>query len=675
MQFLKNEKLIKSSFVLCVLLFFFSFVYSCFMHYAKIQVPMLGKTYSPIVINVEIPEYMASDIAFYADGRELDAQIFYKDNPYIFYEADFPADTIYFKVKNSSVLNSIDNICLNMGKNFYYYNREDISKFKKTFDGNYYLPPDIHYAKGGAYTNDKGPINAFGVEVLSFFYNTNFYTLSFVFGFLAVLIYINNKDKFKGLKISSKMGVLLLIILLGFILRLTDIIIPFWGDELYTSTVASGADLPFLNTYQDPGNPPLFFILAKFWMMIFGSSEVTSRLLPCLFSVLTIWAVYLFVKNNFKEKPAFLASFLFCINAYSIHSAKEFRCYSLGIFLSVLLAYFLFKIIKEGKNKDLIFYAILASLAANVHYFQIIFLINNFIFGMFCLNKTQRIKFFWANVIAALAFLPYFIYTGLNKGLLDETFNVMPLYDFTNNLFILITYFSNFVVPAVIFILFGLILFKKVREFFFYENKQIFNLYIYCTYSILAFFVTSNLFSYLIKPIVKIYYFVYIIPFISILLALVFFLPFKNRILKILTCAVILFNGVFCFSGRGVYVDKDDMLVIRAEELIKYSYFDSLKFIKQNKKIDMAVFHEGKRYAAYYKNFYRKDKISVFEYQFGGDNILKLCERIKNSNSDVTYTIFHKASAVDCAKLFGEKFKTALIKTDRDVFIARVEKK
>ena len=89
---------------------------------------------------------------------------------------------------------------------------------------------------------------------------------------------------------------LLVLILLGLALRLYRIdAVSFRGDEAFT--VLNWVSKPIAETLQseiplrDP-QPPLAFALFRGWALLFGTSEFSKRVLPALFSLIGIPALY-----------------------------------------------------------------------------------------------------------------------------------------------------------------------------------------------------------------------------------------------------------------------------------------------------------------------------------------------------------------------------------------------
>lgn len=87
---------------------------------------------------------------------------------------------------------------------------------------------------------------------------------------------------------------------------------------------------------EDPQHPPLYYILARFWMQIFGSSVLAMRALPATLSLMALPAAYwlgweLFVATSALKTTtaAWVATALIAVSPFQVLYAQEAREYSL----------------------------------------------------------------------------------------------------------------------------------------------------------------------------------------------------------------------------------------------------------------------------------------------------------------------------------------------------------
>jgi hypothetical protein len=137
-----------------------------------------------------------------------------------------------------------------------------------------------------------------------------------------------------------------------------------WLDEAMSWRLM---EFPFVEMLQrglmpEEKNPPLYYVLLRGWVGLWGDSEVALRSLAGLLGALTIPGVYLVVweLRSFARQPlasasearwrsvALLAAALFSLNGFQIHLGQQARGYTLAIFLVVYSSMFLLRALRMG---------------------------------------------------------------------------------------------------------------------------------------------------------------------------------------------------------------------------------------------------------------------------------------------------------------------------------------
>lgn len=210
------------------------------------------------------------------------------------------------------------------------------------------------------------------------------------------------------------------ILLTALILRVISLNQSLWLDEATSVLVArdfSGIDIL---TKFSPGDfhPPLYYLLLKEWIAIFGSSEAAVRSLSVLFGVGTVLVTFKIGKRLFDEKVGFLASLLLATAPLHVYYSQEARMYVLETLLVSLIVLFLVKILQKYRILDytgLIFSSILL---VYTDYLPIFFLATILVYLIVFERKQSARWILWAG-ITILSFLPWvstFI-TQVNSGL------------------------------------------------------------------------------------------------------------------------------------------------------------------------------------------------------------------------------------------------------------------
>ncbi len=226
----------------------------------------------------------------------------------------------------------------------------------------------------------------------------------------------------KNLRNSYFKGIVLLVLVLGIIFRLGNLDIkPYWEDEVYTSMRISGyqsdrlkkvvigkpIQVKTLSQYLDvksgqswidtsialvnkPEHTPLYFLLARAWAKLFGSSIWSMRAFPALVSLLTLPLFYWLALLLF-ESPTVASTTLClaCVSPIMIRYAQEARPYSLWIVCILLSSIMLLRALHLDTRRSWIYYSATVSLAFLTH------LLSGFVFLVHSLYVLILLRFYW----------------------------------------------------------------------------------------------------------------------------------------------------------------------------------------------------------------------------------------------------------------------------------------
>ena len=144
---------------------------------------------------------------------------------------------------------------------------------------------------------------------------------------------------------------ILFIIALGFRFLYMDNAL--WYDEACswaTATDNAGIMHNLLNV--DLQHTPLYFVLLKFWIKIFGQSETAMRSLSLIFGALTV--PFSYIVGNKISKNAIFSSMVCAVSPLLVLFSSEVRMYSLVVFLVLLSINFLIDYEQKGDKKSLL---------------------------------------------------------------------------------------------------------------------------------------------------------------------------------------------------------------------------------------------------------------------------------------------------------------------------------
>ncbi len=598
-DFFKSNISILSAF-LCLFLIYIFFPYNF-----SYSIPNLGHEFTNIRINLA-----GENTKVKADNIELEPV---ENFPFTKYKV-FAVE--YFPIKKLEVFG--DEAVISIGDKYHFIQKPDGDL-------------NLKYRNNGKYITDRGMLKSFQIRFLSMFYNS----IVFMYLFFGLFLFFALK--------KTRHYLLFYILALCLILRLGDLSQGLWTDEFYTVYIAGSNNMPFMQTFLDPGNPPLFYIFIRFFQEIFGDNYACLRIVPIAFSFGSVLLTYFIIKKYSNTVTALLFSFLLSINTYSIVSAQELRCYSAVYFFSLCLTIYLFKIIENPDKKNFILYSLFGCALVNLHYYGFIILLFNFIFGMFFIKK--RIYFVLANAFSVITFLPYFFKTSLHQALLDKTFNndiYKSEFFYYRKAFVRL---SQGVLSSIIIFSLGIFSLIKKNKFFGYNFLLICFVLLFCYI------------AQFIRPIMRGYYFVTILPNFIILSSYMF--SFKK--LKYFILIAYLFS---CFTCKN-YIHRLRDSSPDWESLVQYSSNDKaeggkmllVKGYKKDLKISGRI----------------GDDISV-ELVSDLRQVDEIIKRIDNTKAKNTYFRVPAEVAYKFLKEASKKYKTDFIRIRHDFIIVKVQK-
>lgn len=142
-----------------------------------------------------------------------------------------------------------------------------------------------------------------------------------------------------------------LISVLALALRLISLNQSLWLDEGINVNVARALSFKDLVTHYSLSDfhPPLYHVILRVWILVFGSSEIAVRIPSVILGVGTVFVVYLIAKKLFEKKTALIAATLIATAPLHIYYSQEARMYMLSAFLATLSVYFFISILERDK--------------------------------------------------------------------------------------------------------------------------------------------------------------------------------------------------------------------------------------------------------------------------------------------------------------------------------------
>jgi uncharacterized membrane protein len=136
----------------------------------------------------------------------------------------------------------------------------------------------------------------------------------------------------------KKYYALIAAMLAGLALRLYSLAkISLWHDEAFSALMLRYSWPEMLHRIAEDVHPPLYYIILRFWVHIFGESVFSLRGFSVACGVAAIILAYYLVEKYFtSRKAAILAAIFLAVNFFQIYRGSlEARMYTLGVLLAL----------------------------------------------------------------------------------------------------------------------------------------------------------------------------------------------------------------------------------------------------------------------------------------------------------------------------------------------------
>lgn len=182
------------------------------------------------------------------------------------------------------------------------------------------------------------------------------------------------------------------IVILGIILRLIFIDKPdgLWNDE-YVSWMIAAAPFNngFISAVKSQCHMPFYYLYLKFFMTLFGQSDLLLRLTSVFAGILSIIAMY-FTGREKDEKTGLTCASLTAISSFLIYYSQEVRLYSVLFLFSALSLLYTLRCIKNPVKKNFVLCALFNFLILFTHTIGFVFVFFNLIFLSINLYKQFK---------------------------------------------------------------------------------------------------------------------------------------------------------------------------------------------------------------------------------------------------------------------------------------------
>jgi mannosyltransferase len=140
-----------------------------------------------------------------------------------------------------------------------------------------------------------------------------------------------------------------------------------WMDEAW-SIRESGESISQIVAHSN--QPPLYFLILRFWIRLWGTGESAIRSLSAVIGVAAVGVTFLTGSALFGRRAALVAALLSAISAFQIYFSQEARGYALLMLLTALSFLFFIRSLRSDRMSDHIAYLASSLLMGYTHFFS-----------------------------------------------------------------------------------------------------------------------------------------------------------------------------------------------------------------------------------------------------------------------------------------------------------------
>jgi len=186
----------------------------------------------------------------------------------------------------------------------------------------------------------------------------------------------------------------------------------YWRDEAFTVLLAQHSFVDILKLSAQDFSPPLYTLILKLWMYVFGVSEIATRSLSMVFYILTVGIMVVMMRKVFvvsRINAMILTIPLALISPILSYYAFETRMYAMLACIATASWYFFLR-------KQTRFHLLMTIIGLYTHYFMILIIVTQLIcstFSWFRCKRKSRFSIPPNFIYAFIAFVPWLLLVTL----------------------------------------------------------------------------------------------------------------------------------------------------------------------------------------------------------------------------------------------------------------------
>jgi uncharacterized membrane protein len=198
-----------------------------------------------------------------------------------------------------------------------------------------------------------------------------------------------------------------------------------WFDESHTSALVKHSFSDIIRICVSDYHPPLYFLLARCFVSIFGNSIVILRILSVI-GVLLLFCLSLYpLRRYVGDYGALFFGFLVAVVPVFSSMAQDARMYTWGCFFVSAAVLFAYGIITERRISNWFLFGFFTLCAGLTHHYALlgVTLLNIFLFFYFIIiNRKKLLPYLLTAIIIVAFFSPWLLSLAGQVGRVTDDF-------------------------------------------------------------------------------------------------------------------------------------------------------------------------------------------------------------------------------------------------------------
>lgn len=197
-------------------------------------------------------------------------------------------------------------------------------------------------------------------------------------------------------------GAVVALVLVAVVLRFIGLDSQLWTDEVLSLVRYVRKPLgDLVRHFYSNNQHPLYSLLARATMDVFGESPWTLRLWAALFGAACVPALYQLGAEVTTKKEAFLSAALLAVSYHHVWFSQNARGYTAIMLASIVGTYLVHRGLRESKPKYFVAYAVVAGLGTYAHLAMVFTAVGHAAAVFAYLAKTRPPAKRWVQALAA----------------------------------------------------------------------------------------------------------------------------------------------------------------------------------------------------------------------------------------------------------------------------------